>query len=79
LRRLVAWRINAAMVKRNRIILALGAAALLLISLAPDRRADIAIQMHRGGDIAPHKVEATVDLGIMAISVLVTWSKRLVY
>lgn len=67
------------MVKRNRIFLALGAAALLLMSLATERRADISVAMQRPGDLAPQKVEAVVDLGLVAVSVLVTWSKRLTY
>ena len=67
------------MIKRNRIILALGAAALLLVALAPEWRADIAIAMQRRGDLAPQKVEAAVDLGVIAVSVLVTWSRRLAY
>ncbi len=67
------------MFKRNRIVLALGVAALLLISFATDRRADIAVAMQRPGDVSPQKVEAVVDLGLVAISVLVTWSRRLDY
>ena len=67
------------MVKRNRFILALGVAALLLISLATDRRADFSLAMQRQGDVSPQKVEAVVDLGLVAISVLVTWSRRLDY
>ena len=67
------------MAKRNRIVLAFGAAALLLIALAPDRRADIAIAMQRQGDASPQRVEAALDLGLVAISVLVTWSRRLDY
>lgn len=67
------------MVKRNRIIVLIAAAALLLLSLAPDRHAGIAIAMQRVGDPSPQKVEAAVDLGLVAISVLVTWSRRLTY
>jgi len=59
--------------------IAIGAlAALALLAFAsPDRRADIAIHMHRVDDLTPQRVEAVVDIGIFAISVLVTWSKRL--
>lgn len=67
------------MVKRNRIIVMLGAAALLLISLATDRRADIAVALQRQGDPSPQRVEAVVDIGLVAVSVLVTWSRRLNY
>lgn len=67
------------MVKRNRIILALGVAALLLVSLADDRRAGLSIAMARQGDPSPQRMEAVVDLGLVAISLLVTWSKQLDY
>ncbi|RYE03634.1 MAG: hypothetical protein EOP61_03785 [Sphingomonadales bacterium] len=65
------------MAKRNRIILALGAVALLLLGFADDRRAGISIAMARQGDPSPQRMEAALDLGVIAISVLVTWSKRL--
>ncbi len=53
-------------------------AGLALIALAsPDHRANIEILAHRAGDVAPQRLEAVVDLGIVAVSVLVTWSKRL--
>ncbi|MBX3563792.1 MAG: hypothetical protein KF730_04355 [Sphingomonas sp.] len=67
------------MVKRNRIILALGALALLLLSLGNARHAAISIAMARADDPSPRKMEAAVDLGVIAVSVLVTWSKRLGY
>ncbi|WP_066797301.1 hypothetical protein [Sphingomonas soli] len=68
------------MVKRNRIVLALGAIALLLLCIAnDDRRAGISIAMARQGDPSPQRMEAALDLGIFAISVLVTWSKRLAH
>jgi hypothetical protein len=53
-------------------------AALTLIAFAsPNHRADISLQMHRVDDLAPQRIEAVVDIGVLAISVLVTWSKRL--
>lgn len=58
---------------------AFGALALLaLIAFASsDRRADIEIRMQRVGDLSPERIEAVLDIGIVAISVLVTWSRRL--
>lgn len=57
----------------------IGAILLALITFLPDRRADIAISVQRPDDIAPQRVQAVVDVGIVAVSVLVTWSKRLTY
>lgn len=67
------------MAKRNRKWLVLGAALLALLAFAPDRQANLAISMQRAGDPSPQKVEAAVDLGLIAVSVLVTWSRRLGY
>jgi hypothetical protein len=59
--------------------IALGALAMLaLIPLAsPDRRANFEIHLQRPGDVSPQRVEAAFEIGLVAISVLVTWSKRL--
>ncbi|RYD52556.1 MAG: hypothetical protein EOP60_10045 [Sphingomonadales bacterium] len=67
------------MAKSNRKWLLLGVALLALIAFAPDREASFAISMQRVGDPAPQKIEAAVDLGLVAVSVLVTWSRRLGY
>ena len=67
------------MTQRNRRIVTIGAILLALIAFVPDRRADIAISVQRPDDVAPQKVQAVVDLGVVAVSVLVTWSKRLTY
>jgi hypothetical protein len=61
---------------RNIAIAALALIALCLVA-APHRRAEFALQMHRMDDVAPQRVQAVVDLGVVAISVLVTWSRRL--
>lgn len=53
------------------------AALALLAFTSPNRRADIAVHMHRVDDLTPQRIEAVVDIGVFAISVLVTWSKRL--
>jgi hypothetical protein len=58
---------------------ALGAfAAVALLPLAaPDRHANLHINMERPGDTAPQRLEAAFHIGLVAVSVLVTWSKRL--
>jgi hypothetical protein len=67
------------MTQRNRRIVAIGAALLALLAFVPDRRADIAISIQRPDDVAPQRVQAVVDVGLVAVSVLVTWSKHLTY
>ncbi|AJP72973.1 hypothetical protein [Sphingomonas hengshuiensis] len=67
------------MTRRNRIILA-GAAALALVAFAsPQHRASIQILAHDQGDVSPRRIQAVVDLGLVGVSVLVTWSRRLAY
>ncbi|WP_294111426.1 hypothetical protein [Sphingomonas sp.] len=39
--------------------------------------ADIRILTHESSDQSPARVQAAVDLGVMCVSLLVTWSKRL--
>lgn len=36
--------------------------------------ADIEILTHQVGDPAPHRVQAAVDLGIVAVNFLLTWT-----
>ena len=63
--------------RRGRIVIA-GAALLALVALAsPDRTAGIEIHAHNQGDRAPQQMQAVVDLGVFAFSLLITWSKRL--
>ena len=71
--------IDARMTQRNRRIVTIGAILLALIAFVPDRRADIAISIQRPDDVSPQRVQAVVDVGLVAVSVLVTWSKRLTY
>ena len=53
--------------------------ALLLVLAWRHPSADIRILTHDRADVAPHRVQAAVDLGVMAVNVLVTWtSHRLV-
>ncbi|KQS04024.1 hypothetical protein ASG11_06980 [Sphingomonas sp. Leaf357] len=54
------------------------AAALLVVLAVRHPSADIRILTHDSGDRSPARVQAAIDLGVVAISVLVTWTKRLV-
>ncbi len=65
--------------RRQASFVAIAALAVLsLFALAGhERRADIAILTHRADDLAPARVHAAADFGIFAVSLLVTWSRRL--
>lgn len=66
------------MPSRRRKIAIAAVAGLALAALAShDHRADIEILTHRAGDSAPQRMQAVIDLGVIAVSVLVTWSGRL--
>ncbi|WP_260599769.1 hypothetical protein [Sphingomonas endolithica] len=54
------------------------AIALMLLVAVRHPSADIRILTHDSADRAPARVQAAVDLGIVAVSVLVTWTRRLV-
>ncbi len=63
---------------RRRLVLA-GSGLLLLAMVARHPSADIRVLTHDAADRSPHEVRAAVDIGVMAITVLVTWtSKRLI-
>lgn len=63
--------------KRFRIVM-LGVAVLAMLAVfAPDNRADIRILMHEQSDRNPHRMQAAIDVGLVAISVLVTWTEKL--
>ena len=61
---------------KRRIALAGGAAALLAITAMPHPTANIHILTHDVADKAPRKIQAAFDLGVMAISVLYTWTAK---
>lgn len=62
------------MIVRNRRIM-LGMFALLaLVAVARHPSADIRILTHDASDPTPHQVKAALDLGLVAVSVLVTWT-----
>ncbi|MBR0552413.1 hypothetical protein [Stakelama marina] len=50
------------------------AAILLTIGVVRHPSANINILTHDAGDPAPHRLHAALDLGIGAVSVLVTWT-----
>lgn len=58
--------------------LALIAGSLLLLTTLAVRQpsADVRVMLHDAGDTAPHRFQAAVDLGLMAVSVLVTWTGK---
>ncbi len=61
---------------RNRRIV-LGGCALLLVAMSVRHpSADIRIITHEASDPTPREVRAAVDIGLMAFSVLVTWTSK---
>lgn len=54
------------------------AAALLVVLAVRHPSADIRILTHDSNDRSPVRVQAAIDLGLVAVSVLVTWTKKLV-
>lgn len=64
--------------QKRRIVVAGGALA-LLAATAQAPRADIQILTHDRSDSTPAKVQAAVDLGVVAVSVLVTWTRKISY
>lgn len=66
------------MSRHKRLLLIVGAIALVMAIARPQRpHADVEIRTHRAGDTAPQQVHAAIDLGILAVSVLVTWSRQI--
>ena len=61
---------------RNRRVIVGVVAVLALIAAARHPSADIRILTHDAADRTPHQVKAAVDLGLVAISVLVTWTGK---
>ena len=54
------------------------AIALLLVLAVRHPTANIRILTHDASDLKPARVQAAIDLGVIAVSVLVTWTKKLV-
>ncbi len=61
---------------RNRRIMIGIATALALVAAIRHPSADIRILTHDAGDTAPHEIKAALDLGVVAVSVLVTWTGK---
>ena len=61
-----------AMRRRRTILIVAGALALVAVARHPT--ADIEILTHRAGDPAPHRIQAAVDLGVVAVKFLLTWT-----
>lgn len=59
---------------RRKLLVAGGVALAVLAVQRPT--ADFRLLTHDVGDPTPHRVQAAVDLGLMAVSVLVTWTGR---
>jgi hypothetical protein len=49
-------------------------AILAVVAVARHPSADIEILMHQAGDPAPHRLQAAVDLGIVAVKFVLTWT-----
>lgn len=61
---------------RNRRIMVGIVAVVALIAVARHPSADIQILTHDSSDPAPHRMKAAIDLGLVGISVLVTWTSN---
>lgn len=61
---------------RNRRITLGIVAALALVAAVRHPSADIRILTHDASDRTPHEVKAALDLGVVAVSVLVTWTGK---
>ena len=59
---------------RGRRMIVAMAALLALVAIVRHPTADIEILTHRDGDPAPHRIQAAVDLGIVAVKFLLTWT-----
>lgn len=61
---------------KRRIVLAASAAALLVTATTVHPTAEFEILTHEITDKTPRKFQAAVDTGILAVSVLYTWTER---
>lgn len=63
--------------RKPRVLLGVTAVALLCLA-ARHPTADIRVMTHDSTDPSPHRMQAAVDLGLVGVSVLYTWTvKRL--
>jgi len=59
--------------RKRSAMVAMGA-LLMLIAVVRHPTADIEILTHRTGDPTPHRIQAAVDLGVVAVKFLLTWT-----
>jgi hypothetical protein len=62
------------MMRRRRTIAAALALTLAGVAVARHPTANIEILTHDSADPSPHRLQAALDLGIVAIKLLVTWT-----
>jgi hypothetical protein len=58
--------------KRNAMVAL--SALLVLVAVVRHPTADIEILTHRDSDPTPHRIQAAVDLGVVAVKFLLTWT-----
>lgn len=61
--------------RHRRVVLA-GSALLLLAMSVRHPSADIRVIAHQVGDPTPREVRAAFDLGLMGVSILITWTAK---
>lgn len=61
--------------EKRKAALVIVAALALLATQTPT--ASIRIETHDVTDLTPKRVQAAIDVGLVAVSVLVTWSERI--
>ncbi|OYW21916.1 MULTISPECIES: hypothetical protein [unclassified Sphingomonas] len=61
---------------RNRRVILAGSALLLLAMSVRHPTADIRVITHEASDPTPREVRAAFDVGLMAVSVLITWTSK---
>ncbi len=60
---------------RRSIVIAVAALG-LIAAVAQHPTADLRVLTHEAGDPAPHRMQAAIDLGVVGISILYTWTTR---
>ena len=60
---------------RRKMLVAAGLAIAVLAARHPT--ADFRLVTHDVGDPTPHRIQAAVDLGLVGVSFLYTWTQRL--
>jgi hypothetical protein len=63
-------------VRNRQMIVALCAILVVAVAIQRHPTADIRVLTHDSSDPTPHQVKAALDLGLLGISVLYTWTAR---